>query len=155
MSLFISLNSASRELDDSPIHHAITSLAERVWKIKQAGKLPKEPVLDITFMLPGRFEEAAFEGMRMGRYDHASAILQFEVAVPRHIIDSPQAPYYASMVLLDAVDNAVFYFRDTFDEHGITFDATQWHRALISQIRTGKTEPSNIEEVSLYGACHA
>lgn len=140
MSLYVSLNSASRELDNTPIYLAVTSLAARIMQIRKNGSLPDLPGLDITFMVPGRFEQPPFEGMRMGYFSHQDKLLHFEVAVPRHIIDSTQADHYVSMVLLDVIDNAGYFFRDTFAEHGVSFDTGPWHRALISLITTANSE---------------
>jgi len=153
MSLYISMNSASRELDESPIYRAIVLLAAKV--MQQRGNLPATPQLDITFMIPGQFERPEFEGMRMGNYDHVTGILHFEVAVPRHIIHSTQAAYYTSMVLLDAIDNAAYYFRDTFNAHGVHFEAEQWHRALISLIDTANSNTANSRESTLHRRVYA
>ena len=132
MSLYISLNTPSKELDKSPIDSAVTVLAVNAALEKRNGRLPKGPILDITFMLPGKNEIPPFKGMRMGGYTEENQTLFFETAVPEHIVYSKNASRYVALALQDAVDNASDFFKNI----NMTFDEAQWHRAIIPLIKT-------------------
>lgn len=122
MSLYISIAMASSGLTESPINNAITSLAARVAGEKKQGNVPVGPALDMTFMLPGKEERPAFEGMRMGGYTQENDTLYFETSVPGHIIHSQQAGEYVALVMEDMIDNAQLFFQ----ENHVDFDAMQW-----------------------------
>ena len=126
MSLYISMNTPGNELSKSPIDDAITFLASHIAIEKRHGRLPEEPTLDMTFMLAGKYEKPGFSGMRMGGYTSDNKTLYFETAVPEHITQSEQAPYYVAMVLEDMIDNAELFFTGT----GIQFNAEHWRHAL-------------------------
>jgi hypothetical protein len=130
MSLHISITRPSAELDQSPIDKAITSLAAHAAAEKRSARLPKGPELDITFMLPGKYEVPPFHGMRMGGYSQENQTLFFETAVPEHITHSEEAPRYVAVVLQDVIDNAQAFFQ----EHGIRFEADHWRRALANAV---------------------
>ncbi|WP_455211091.1 hypothetical protein [Kaarinaea lacus] len=132
MSLFISINSPSKELEKCPIDEAITILAANAAIEKRNGHLPKGPALDITFMLPNNNDIPPFNGMRMGGYTTENKTLYFESAVPEHIVRSKHAPRYVAIALQDVVDNA----SDFFKSHNIAFDEVQWHRAIAPLVRT-------------------
>lgn len=132
MTLYISINTPTKELEKSPIDKAITVLAANVAVEKRNGHLPKGPALDVTFMLPSKEEVPPFKGMRMGGYTSENQTLFFESAVPDHIISSNNAPRYVAISLQDVIDNA----NDFFKNNHIDFDEAQWHRAIIPLIRT-------------------
>ena len=132
MSLCISINSPSKELEKSPIDEAITILAANAAIEKRNGHLPNGPTLDITFMLPNNRDVPPFNGMRMGGYTRENQTLFFESAVPEHIVRSKYAPRYVAVALQDVVDNA----NDFFKSHDISFDEAQWHRAIAPLIKT-------------------
>lgn len=126
MTIHISMNTPGRELSKSLIDDAITLLASHIAVEKRNGSLPTEPILDITFMLPGQHERPGFNGMRMGGYTHDNKTLYFETAVPIHITQSEQAPYYVAMVLEDVIENADLFFTGT----EVKFNATHWRTVL-------------------------
>lgn len=134
MSLYISMNIPGNELSKSPIDDAITFLASHIAIEKRHGRLPEEPTLDITFMLPGKYEKPAFSGMRMGGYTDDNKTLFFETAVPEHITLSEQAPYYVATVLEDVIENADLFFTGT----GVNFNIDHWRTALQHFIRSEK-----------------
>ena len=133
MSLFISVNTPNKELEKSPIDSAITALAINAAVEKRSGRLPKGPALDITFMLPGKQDNPAFNGMRMGGYTNKNQTLYFENVVPKHLVYSKDAAKYIALSLQDVVDNANDFFKD----NNMPFDKDQWHRAIIPLIKTG------------------
>lgn len=128
MSLYISINKPSQQLEKSSIDTAITVLAANAAIEKRGGRLPKGPALDITFMLPHEHDTPPFKGMRMGGYTQENHTLYFESAVPEHIVYSKNASHYVVVALQDAVDNA----SEFFSENNIIFDKEQWHRAIDS-----------------------
>lgn len=127
MSLFISVNKPSQQLEKSPIDNAITILAASAAIEKRSGRLPKGPAIDITFMLPHENDIPPFKGMRMGGYTQDNQTLYFESAVPEHIVNSKNASRYVVVALQDAVDNAGDYFSSS----NIDFDSQQWHQAIF------------------------
>jgi len=126
MSLFISVNKPSQQLEKCSIDTAITVLAANAAIEKRSGRLPKGPALDITFMLPHEKDTPLFKGMRMGGYTQENQTLYFESAVPEHIVYSKNASRYVVVTLQDAVDNA----SEFFTSNNIIFDKAQWHRAI-------------------------
>lgn len=132
MSLFISVNTPSKELEKSPIDNAITVLAVNAAIEKRSGHLPKGPALDITFMLPSKQDIPPFQGMRMGGFTFENQTLFFESAVPEHIVHSKSASRYVALTLQDAVDNASEFFKD----QQIEFDTVHWYRAIMPLIKT-------------------
>ena len=135
MTLHISMNTPNNELSKSPIDDAITFVASHIAIEKRHGRLPDEPTLDLTFMLPGTHEKPTFSGMRMGGYTQKDKTLYFETAVPEHITRSEKAPYYVAMVLEDMIDNADLFFSDT----GVSFNANHWRSALQKFISPEKS----------------
>lgn len=129
MALHISINTASSELSDSAIHQAILFVAAMAAKERQRGMLPSGPALDVTFLLPGKFERPSFAGMRMGGYTTEGETLFFETAVPEHILHSSSAPRYVAVVLEEMVEHA----QDFFAEHQIPFEPEQW-QALVARM---------------------
>lgn len=132
MSLFISINTPSKELEKSSIDTAITVLAANAAIEKKGGRLPQGPALDITFMLPNNDDVPPFEGMRMGGYTEDNKTLFFESAVPEHIVFSKHASRYVAATLQDAVDNACEFF----SSNNIAFDKTHWTRAIMPLLTT-------------------
>jgi hypothetical protein len=132
MSLYISINSPTKDLEKSPIDEAITILAANAAIEKRNGHLPKGPTLDVTFMLSNNLDVPPFKGMRMGGYTHENQTLFFQSAVPEHIVRSKHAPRYVAVALQDVVDNA----SDFFKSNNIAFDEAQWHRAIVPLIKT-------------------
>lgn len=128
MSLRINIKNPSAELTDSAINHAITLLATLV--ASKMKEVPQQPILELTFMLPGKLEKPAFSGMRMGGYNNNEHTLFFEKAVPEHILHSPRSIAYVAAVLDDVVENASDFFADTSTE----FNTPSWQQ-LASAIR--------------------
>jgi len=130
MSLYISINTASSSLSNSPIDEAITFMAAHAAKEKQQGRLPDGPSLDVTFMLPGQHETPPFVGMRMGGYTKESETLFFETAVPEHIIKSTDATRYVAVVMQDVVEHA----HEFFNENNVEFDTQHWRNTIANLI---------------------
>jgi len=122
MSFFISISTASSDHRDTPITHAITKLAAAVAKARSSNLLPTGPALDLTFMLPGKFEKPDFSGMRMGGYTNDNNTLYFEKAVPEELIYSPQADAYMALVVEDMIANANAFFSSS----DMSFDLPAW-----------------------------
>ncbi|MEZ5529409.1 MAG: hypothetical protein R3E57_05700 [Porticoccaceae bacterium] len=129
MSLYINVTTANPELGDSAIQNAITTLAAVVAERRRSEPMPAAPALDLTFMLPGKFDKPGFTGMRMGGYTREEGTLYFETAVPDHILHSSACTRYVSAVLEDMVDNAGDFFINT----DIPFDLEYW-RKLATQV---------------------
>lgn len=136
MSLYISMTMPGNELSKTPIDDAITFLASHIAIEKRQGRLPDSPSLDITFMLPSKYEKPNFNGMRMGGYTHDNNTLYFETAVPEHITRSEKAPYYVAMVLEDMIDNADIFFTGT----KVEFNADHWRSILRTIVAPEMTE---------------
>lgn len=126
MSLYISSTMASSELKESAINKAIAELAASVALAKQQGSVPAGPSLDVTFMLPGRFDKPDFTGMRMGGYSEEEGTLFFERSVPEYILHSDMAKQYVGIVMQDVVEHA----SDFFQAGGIEFDTAAWQQLV-------------------------
>lgn len=126
MSLYISMRSASSELTDSPINKAITLLAATIAMNTKHDVIPDGPSIDVTFMLPGKYEKPGFTGMRMGGYSKENNTLFFERAVPDHIVFSEEASHFVDLVMEDVIQNAYVFFR----ENDIRFDIENWKQLL-------------------------
>lgn len=135
MGLFISINTASSELKQSPIDDAITFVATHAAIEKRQGLIPEGPSLDVTFLLPGQLDKPDFSGMRMGGYTEESDTLFFETSVPEHILKSNDAPQYVAMVMQDIVTNASEFFM----ENKIRFDGNRWRQVMHSLTESPKT----------------
>jgi hypothetical protein len=131
MSLYISVNTPSANLDKSPIDEAIIFYATSIAMEKRIGSFPAGPKLDITFMLSTQDDAPSFNGMRMGAYDDQDQTLYFETAVPIHISQSSHAQQYVQAVLQDALDNA----QDYFSEIGVEFNFDQWRQTIEKLIQ--------------------
>jgi hypothetical protein len=132
MSLYISMNMPSTSLAKSPIDDAITFVAMHANIESRQGNLPEGPSLDVTFLLPGAHEVPPFSGMRMGGYTREGNTLFFETAVPRHILNSDQAPIYVAAVMQDVVDHAQAFFL----ENQISFDQDNWQQVIDNLTRS-------------------
>lgn len=128
--LSITMKTPSRDLEKSPIDHAITRLAIGLAQERRHHGLPDGPSLDLAFLLSSHSDSPHFSGMRMGGFTSDDHTLYFEVAVPTTMGFSVQAPRYVAAVVQDVVDNAASYF----DELEVPFDAPQWHRALLPML---------------------
>lgn len=126
MSLFISVNKPSADLDKSAIDRAIIYYASGIASQKRSGGLPGGPKLDLTFMLTTKQDAPPFEGMRMGAYNDRDGTLYVQVAVPEKISQSRIAPQYVQAILLDTIDNAQIYFNDL----SVSFDAQKWRDSI-------------------------
>lgn len=126
MSLSINMASASSDAMDSPISHAITSMAVKLNRAEKSLDWPAGPSLDITFMIPGKMEKPDFRGMRMGGYTSIDDTLYFEREVPSHLIHSAKAEEFVGLVLQDAIYNASSFF----NEQSMEFNEFGWLRAL-------------------------
>lgn len=141
MSLYISINTASSELNHSPINDAITFVAAHAALERRKGLIPDGPSLDITFLLPGQLEKPDFSGMRMGGYNYDGDTLFFETAVPEHILHSNDAPRYVAVVMQDVISHAT----DFFKEKNIQFDADRWREVMLTL-----TAPQNVATTALH-----
>lgn len=139
MGLFISINTASAQLGQSPIDEAITFVATHAAIERRQGQIPEGPSLDVTFLLPGEQDKPDFAGMRMGGYTQESDTLFFETSVPEHILKSDNAPRYVAMVMQDVVSHASEYFT----ENNIRFDRLRWQQ-VMRNLTEAKTSPSKI-----------
>lgn len=126
MSLHINIDTPSTELSNSPIDKVITFLAAHAALERRNGGLPEAPLLDITFMLPGKDAVPVFNGTRMGSCSDDRRSLFFEIAVPSRIVHSSDAPQYVALVLEDMVEYAGRFFRAS----NVLFDERQWRSAL-------------------------
>lgn len=129
MSLRINVTTASADLAESPIQHAILTLASLVAEKQRLGTVPADPSLEITFMLPGKLDKPPFSGMRMGGYTDKNNTLYFEKAVPENILHSTASPKFVFTVIVDMVVNAGEFFQ----ESDVPFDHIGWFR-LASEI---------------------
>lgn len=137
MSLKLSIHSTDESLRESEIHRAVAALAARADEIKQANALPQGAGLDITYVITDKASQQS-ESISIQGYDSKKRVLSFEVTVPGDIIDSPQAPHFAATALLDVIDHALLYFKNTYETHGIRFKSIQWHSALIPLFQIGR-----------------
>lgn len=126
MGLYISVATASNELKNTAIDTAITRLAAATARLTRQGRIPATPSLDLTFLLPGKFEKPDFSGMRMGGYTRENGTLFFQAAVPDRLIDSDLTRAYLSLLLQDVVDNAA----DLFAANAVGFDAAHWRHLM-------------------------
>ena len=122
MGFSISLNSASKANQDSPMAQSVIWLAASIAKQGRLASLPDQPCLDVSFLLPGLYEKPPFTGMRMGGSSQDSGVIYFECAVPENLVESPRARDYALAVMADVIDNAAQYCT----EQGQSFDARLW-----------------------------
>lgn len=126
MGLYIATASASADHKDSRINQAIVRMASGIAKKRSRNEIPSSPSLDVSFLLPGKFEKANFNGMQMGGYTTQNDTLFFECAVPEHIVDSIHADVYLEVILSDIVRNATEYF----NEIAVDFDHKLWSEQL-------------------------
>lgn len=133
MSLYISIRSASSELTDSPIYKAITMLAAIIAMKTNHEAIPDGPSIDVSFLLPGKFDKPDFTGMRMGGYSQENNTLFFEKAVPEHIIFSDEAGKFVELVMEDIIYNADIFFR----ENDIPFKIKSWQQ-LLDTLKSNK-----------------
>lgn len=122
MGIYIATASASADHKDSHINQAIIRMASAIARKRKRHEIPESPILDISFLLPGKFEKANFKGMQMGGYTAKNDTLFFECSVPEHIIDSDYADVYLEVVIGDVVRNAA----DFFNEIAVEFDQNLW-----------------------------
>lgn len=135
MSLYISVNTPTKDFYQSPIDNAITFFAASIAMEKRVGSFPEGPKLDITFSLSSKHDAPNFDGMRMGPYNDQNQTLYFETVVPPHMTQSRVAPQYVQAVLEDVIDNAQDYFSDL----GVDFDFSQWQEVITKLSHTEST----------------
>jgi hypothetical protein len=135
MSLYISVNTPTKDYYQSPIDNAITFFAASIAMEKRVGSFPEGPKLDITFSLTTKQDAPDYNGMRMGPYDDRNKTLYFETVVPPHMTQSRVAPQYVQAVLEDVIDNAQDYFSDL----GVKFDFNQWQEVITKLSHTEST----------------
>jgi len=126
MGLFISSATASSAIKESAINEAISHLAVSAALAKQQGQIPEGPSLDVTFLIPGKFDKPDFTGMRMGGYSDAADTLFFERSVPEYIIHSDMAREYVSVVMQDVIEHA----NEFFQAGGVNFDTGKWQQLV-------------------------
>lgn len=144
MSLRISIHTTDDALRQSAIHQVVTALATKITDIRQSGLLPQEAGLSIEFLLPDAQPAIPFNGIRINSYDDKTAMLGFQVAVPPHVIESSQAAHFAATAVLDAIDHALLYFRETYETNGIRFKSSRWHSALVPLFRISPMRPGGM-----------
>lgn len=130
MSLYISTATASSEIKESSINQAITMLAATMAIKTRHGMIPDGPSLDVTFMLPGKYDKPNFTGMRMGNYNEKGNTLFFERSVPDHIVHSAKANEYVTIVMQDVINQANEFFK----EESIAFDIQKWEELIDSLV---------------------
>lgn len=126
MGLSINIRSASSDALDSQVSRAITLLAAQVNRRQRHSGLPPGPGLDVTFMLPGKFDKPGFNGMRMGGFTDREGVLHFETAVPESLVQSREALRYVELTLQDVIDNANDFFVQNYRD----FDQQGWQEVL-------------------------
>lgn len=129
MGLYLSVTTASSDLTSGVFARAVTRLAATVARLEREGLVPASPSLDLTLMLPGKYEKPNFSGMRMGGFTAADEILYFQAAVPERLLASELADTYLALLLQDMIDNAAELFCST----SVRFDETPW-RLLLARL---------------------
>lgn len=137
MGIYLSVVSPSKDLEQSKINKAITALAMKIHHYKQAGNMPANPQLDISFLLTSDLDKPDFEGMRMGGDKTDADSLYCEVAIPLEVVNSDYAADYVNAILFDAIDNANEFFTEM---NNSKFDKQVWMSMAMSIINnTGET----------------
>lgn len=131
MTIHISTMMANRSLDESSFMRAVTKAAIHLAEFRQLPVQNTTPVLDIVFLLPGREEQADFDGLRLHSFTRTGQVLRIESAVPEKMLNSIHAERFVIAVLEDAVDAAGEYF----NEQQLLFNTAE-HIALINQLMT-------------------
>jgi len=139
MGLFISSATASSDINESAINEAISHLAVSAVRAKQQGRIPDGPSLDVTFLIPGKFDKPDFTGMRMGGYSDESDTLFFERSVPEFVIHSDMAKQYVSVVMEDVIDHASQFFL----AGGVDFETEKWQQLVQLLSDAGVSLASN------------
>lgn len=110
MALFIGAFLPDRQLDESAFCKALTKVAIDLAQLRRHPLQSSKPNLDLYFLMPGKEEEPAFQGMRYHSFDAASNTLRMESAVPEKMIQSIHAEDFVVAALQDAVDGAHEFF---------------------------------------------
>jgi len=126
VNIYLSVVSASRDLEGSAIDKAITAMAIRLTQLSKTMKDNANVSIDLTLMLPSENQRPDFEGMRMTHYSSTDEVLYIESAVPLQMLHSEQADHYVSALLQDAVENAAEFFSD----QGMQFCSADWQERL-------------------------
>lgn len=122
MSLHIGMTCPDKALDESAFSSGLTGIAARLATQRAAQLAAGGPDIDLRFLLPGKHETPAFEGMRFTAWREDEAVLYVESAVPASLIHSVHAEQYIVAALQDAIDNAAGFFAET----GIAFNQAVW-----------------------------
>ena len=126
MPLYIGTASASSDHKESPINEAIIRLAATIARKRSEGEIPESPSLDVSFLLPGKFDKPSFKGMQMGGFTRENDTLFFECAVPEDVVDSRYVDIYLTVVMMDVIENAADYFAEV----AVEFDKALWSKKL-------------------------
>ncbi|MFC3607437.1 hypothetical protein [Stutzerimonas tarimensis] len=137
MGLYLSVTTASNNLKESPINRHIIRMASSAALLSRRGEIPASPSLDVTFMLPGKYDKPDFSGMRMGGYTPQNDTLFFQVAVPQRVLDSELTEPYMDLLLQDVVDNAA----QMFHENSLAFDEAAWRRIIFTLSESAAPRP--------------
>lgn len=126
MSIHIGSMLPDRALEESAFFKALTKVTSDLAVFREHRAQKRSPVLDISFLLPGRQEQAGFTGLRLNSFDSPRLILRIDSAVPEKMLTSIHAERYIQAVILDAIEAADEFFR----EQPILFD-TREHLAFM------------------------
>jgi len=131
MALFIGAFLPNRQLDETPFCKALTTVAMNLARYRYYSVQATKPNIDLYFLMSGKDEQPAFEGMRFHSFDASSNTLKIESSVPRKLLQSVHAENYVIAVMQDAVDGA----DDFFASQKIEFEREQYH-CLIDTLST-------------------
>lgn len=110
MALFIGAYLPDRQLDESIFCKALTKVAIDLAQYRQHPLQSTKPNVDLYFLMPGKEENPAFEGMRFHSYNPETHTLRIESSVPKRMIQSQQSENYVVAAMQDAVDGASDFF---------------------------------------------
>ena len=110
MALFIGAFLPDRQLDETLFCQALTKVAIDLAQYRTLPIQACKPNLDLYFLMSGKDEAPAFEGMRLHSFDTQSNTLKIESSVPRKLLQSVNAELYVMAVMQDAVAGADNFF---------------------------------------------
>jgi|GEM_PF-570652 len=129
MTIHISTMMPNRSLDESAFMSAVTKTAIQLAEFRHLPAQNTMPVLDIVFLLPGRQEQAGFEGLRLHSFSRDTQMLRIESAVPEKMLDSIHVGRFIIAIMQDAIDAAAEYF----SEQQLLFNAAE-HITLTNRL---------------------
>jgi len=99
-------------LKESAFSDALTHVAKMLAVYKKHAAQSTDPILELQFMLSGRFDTPGFQGMRICSFDTRESILRMDTAVPKDMNHSEAAERYIIAALKDATDNAAQFLSE-------------------------------------------